>query len=109
MAHEQQQQQPETRTVEVFGTRISLSSLLTLAAGVVIATGIGLFSPLLGVLALLSFSVISYNINCLHFGHCHTFAWILTGFYVFYAVFIVVGAALVRRMRGSPKPGSGRR
>jgi hypothetical protein len=74
----------------VLGRRVSLSAVLTLGAGLVIAAAVALVSPAASLVSLLVFAVAAYNVNCAHVGRCHVFAWALTALYLLYAAVVLV-------------------
>ena len=80
------------KTVVVGNLTISLASVIVLVSAIILSIVLMFASPYgfiasLGVL--LGGTLAAYNVNCAQVGQCHTWAWILTSFYVVYAVFIV--------------------
>jgi hypothetical protein len=74
-------------------TKVTRAAFYTLIAGlilsIVIAFTFPVSGPLIGIFVLLVWVLLAYNINCVQVGHCYTWAWILTIFYLIYISFAV--------------------
>lgn len=74
--------------------KISRAAFLTLIAGIILSTVIAItipgVGPIIGLVLLLLWMLITYNINCVQVGHCNKWAWILTTFYLVYVGFAVM-------------------
>ena len=87
--------------VTLFGRRVSLSAVLVMGAGVVIAVAVALVSPLASLVALLMFAIAAYNVNCTHVGRCHVFAWFLTAIWLLYATTMLAAVLGGRALYGA--------
>lgn len=99
--------------------KLTIQSFLTLLCGVVISVimfivsykafdiGTILFNV---AIILLSFCILAYNVNCVQFGQCYTWSWILTIFYCIIVVLFVITIitskgpkGVLKSMKSSPK------
>lgn len=73
--------------------KVTRAAFLTLLAGlilsIVIAFTFPVSGPLVGIVVLLVWMLVAYNVNCVQVGHCYKWAWILTIFYLIYVGFAI--------------------
>jgi hypothetical protein len=83
------------KTVTLFGVTMSLTAFLVAMVGSIISLVIVVTLPKmwpLSIMFMLVTFVAAYNVNCVVYGHCKVFAWIMVGLFTFNAVMIYFSA-----------------
>ena len=77
--------------VKIGKLKISIPSLITVIAGIVAGIAVGYHAkrPAAGLVVTAVLFGAAYNVNCNIHGHCVTWAYLLSSFYVFYALLIL--------------------
>jgi NAD/NADP transhydrogenase beta subunit len=83
------------KTVTVFGVTMSLTAFLVAMVGSILSLVIVVTLPKMwpvSIVFMLATFVAAYNVNCVVYGHCKLFAWIMVGLFTINAIIIYFSA-----------------